>query len=43
MILKVLENDTKAFIISETRLYNGSSPVQAMKLDSETVIKSFWE
>ncbi|XP_056595835.1 semaphorin-7A [Triplophysa dalaica] len=35
MILKVLENDTKAFIISETRLYNGSSPVQAMKLDSE--------
>ncbi|KAI7811881.1 putative semaphorin-7A, partial [Triplophysa rosa] len=36
MILKVLENDTKAFIISETRLYNGSSPVQAMKLDSET-------
>ncbi|KAA0724307.1 Semaphorin-7A Semaphorin-K1 [Triplophysa tibetana] len=36
MILKVLEIDTKAFIISETRLNNGSSPVQAMKLDSET-------
>lgn len=36
MILKVLENDTDPFIIAETRLYDGSEPVQAMKLDSET-------
>ncbi|XP_065148136.1 semaphorin-7A [Paramisgurnus dabryanus] len=34
-ILKVLEDDSKAFIISETHLTNGSAPIQSMKLDSE--------
>ncbi|XP_026859109.2 semaphorin-7A isoform X2 [Electrophorus electricus] len=35
MIHKVLEDDSKPFIISETRLLNGSAPVQSMKLNSE--------
>ncbi|XP_067292221.1 semaphorin-7A isoform X2 [Pseudorasbora parva] len=34
-ILKILEDGSKAFIISETHLCNGSAPVQSMKLDSE--------
>ncbi|XP_051979364.1 semaphorin-7A-like [Xyrauchen texanus] len=35
MILKILEDESRAFIISETHLCNGSSPIQSMKLDSE--------
>ncbi|RXN15321.1 semaphorin-7A-like protein [Labeo rohita] len=34
-ILKILEDGSKAFIISETHLHNGSAPVHSMKLDSE--------
>lgn len=39
VILKILEDGSKAFIISETHLCNGSAPVHSMKLDSEKVIK----
>uniref|UniRef100_A0A671NER9 Semaphorin-7A-like n=1 Tax=Sinocyclocheilus anshuiensis TaxID=1608454 RepID=A0A671NER9_9TELE len=35
VILKILEDGSKAFIISETHLCNGSAPVHSMKLDSE--------
>ncbi|XP_060770881.1 semaphorin-7A [Neoarius graeffei] len=35
MIHKILEHDSKAFIISETSLSNGSAPVLSMKLHSE--------
>ncbi|XP_051546400.1 semaphorin-7A-like [Myxocyprinus asiaticus] len=35
MILKILEDESKAFIISETHLCNGSAPIQSMKLDSK--------
>ncbi|XP_007228310.3 semaphorin-7A [Astyanax mexicanus] len=35
VILKILEENSNAFIISETILLNGSAPVQSMKLDSE--------
>ncbi|KAK2867338.1 hypothetical protein QQF64_023030 [Cirrhinus molitorella] len=35
VILKILEDGSEAFIISETRLYNDSAPVQSMKLDSK--------
>lgn len=34
-IHKILEHDSKAFIISETSLCNGSAPVLSMKLHSE--------
>ncbi|XP_062847783.1 semaphorin-7A isoform X3 [Trichomycterus rosablanca] len=34
LILKILEHDFKAFIISETSLCKGSAPIQSMKLDS---------
>ncbi|XP_048113591.1 semaphorin-7A [Alosa alosa] len=34
-IHKILENDLRAFIISETRLYNLTVPIQSMKLDSK--------
>lgn len=33
-ILKILEDGSEAFIISETNLCNGSAPIQSMKLDS---------
>lgn len=39
VILKILEDGSKAFIISETHLCNGSAPIHSMKLDSEKVIK----
>lgn len=39
VIVKILEDGSKAFIISETHLCNGSAPVHSMKLDSEKVIK----
>ncbi|XP_048014296.1 semaphorin-7A [Megalobrama amblycephala] len=35
VILKILEDGSKAFIISETHLCNGSAPIHSMKLDSE--------
>ncbi|XP_036431928.1 semaphorin-7A [Colossoma macropomum] len=35
MIHKILEDGSKAFIISETRLCGSSAPVQSMKLNSE--------
>ncbi|XP_073688079.1 semaphorin-7A isoform X2 [Garra rufa] len=35
VILKILEDGSEAFIISETRLYDGSAPVHSMKLDSK--------
>ncbi|XP_052454023.1 semaphorin-7A [Carassius gibelio] len=35
VILKILEDGSSAFIISETHLCNGSAPVHSMKLDSE--------
>ncbi|XP_059401995.1 semaphorin-7A-like isoform X1 [Carassius carassius] len=35
VIVKILEDGSKAFIISETHLCNGSAPVHSMKLDSE--------
>lgn len=35
VILKILEDGSKAFIISETHLCSGSAPVHSMKLDSE--------
>ncbi|XP_072526806.1 semaphorin-7A [Salminus brasiliensis] len=35
VIHKILEDDSKAFIISETSLLQGPAPVQSMKLNSE--------
>ncbi|KTG45441.1 hypothetical protein cypCar_00008260 [Cyprinus carpio] len=41
VILKILEDGSKAFIISETHLCNGSAPVHSMKLDSEKIFLCF--